>query len=248
MTLFLERIVSIEIFQKFKIYESLLKEWNNSIPLVQQETLIDFDHRHVIDSLQLIPIIQTLHNSNASLSDDVIDRNSLTVSGNSMDESAHVKMMLNNALNVDIPLSIIDVGTGAGFPGMVLAISGFQNVTLCDSNHKKCLFLSEVARYTDTNVTIINDRVENLKDKYDLIVSRACTDLTSLCSIMRFLASSELAKGLFHKGRNWQTELKAAQINWNFSTTAYRSITSDDGIIMVIEYLKAARSTSFLGE
>ena len=86
--------------------------------------------------------------------------------------------------------NLIDVGTGAGFPGMVLAITYPNlNVTLLDSNNKKIKFLEELKEKLNIdNVSIINDRSEeyalNNIDKYDIVTSRAVANmrvLTELC-------------------------------------------------------------------
>ncbi|MBR6073381.1 MAG: 16S rRNA (guanine(527)-N(7))-methyltransferase RsmG [Bacilli bacterium] len=86
--------------------------------------------------------------------------------------------------------SLIDVGTGAGFPGMVLAIV-YPNlkVTLLDSNNKRINFLNELKdKLGITNVTTIHDRSEiyskNHKDMYDIVTARAVKnmkELTELC-------------------------------------------------------------------
>jgi 16S rRNA (guanine527-N7)-methyltransferase len=239
MTLFLEKLVSKETLLKFKIYERLLREWNRKTALVQEDTLDSFALRHVIDSLQIIPIIQSLTFLHRSTSQDLEGpkQDLLTPFTQTIQDPYIGKLLLDDVCNADKQLSIIDVGTGAGFPGLVLAICGFANVTLCDSNHKKCLFLSEVARHTDTKVMIINDRVENLRDKYELIVSRALTDLNGLCLMMSALSSSGLSCGLFHKGRNWHSEVSLARKSWSFNATAYGSLTSDESVVVLIKYL-----------
>ena len=79
--------------------------------------------------------------------------------------------------------SLCDFGTGAGFPGLVIAILFSNlNVTLIESNNKKCIFLNEVKNKLNlNNVTIINDRMENYsknnKEVFDLITCRAVTSL-----------------------------------------------------------------------
>ena len=69
----------------------------------------------------------------------------------------------------------MDIGSGAGFPGMILAIEKFNNVILVESNHKKTTFLNTIKNlYQLNNITIINDRVENIKENgIDIITSRA---------------------------------------------------------------------------
>lgn len=84
--------------------------------------------------------------------------------------------------------SLLDIGTGAGFPGMVLKIVyPHLNVTLLDSNNKKTTFLSCLASKLNIKVEIINDRAENyIKTKrefFDIVVSRAVANLNILTEI-----------------------------------------------------------------
>ncbi len=84
--------------------------------------------------------------------------------------------------------NILDIGTGAGFPGMVLKIVFPRiNVTLLDSNNKKITFLKELKELLNINVELINDRAENyIKNKreyYDLVVSRAVAPLPILLEL-----------------------------------------------------------------
>ena len=84
--------------------------------------------------------------------------------------------------------NLIDIGSGAGFPGMVIKIF-FPNieVTLIDSNNKKTKFLDELAKKINVDVKIINDRVENFAklnlNSYDLVTSRAVANLRVLSEI-----------------------------------------------------------------
>ena len=111
---------------------------------------------------------------------------------------------------------IIDIGTGAGFPGMVLAAMGFSQITLLDSDMKKTIFLQEVARHLGLNVKICNERIEQhaQKNSYDIVVSRACAPLTQLFTYAENLIKPE---GLcyFLKGENYQKELTEAQEKWH---------------------------------
>lgn len=95
--------------------------------------------------------------------------------------------------------NLIDIGTGAGFPGMVLKIF-FPNldVTLLDSNNKKTIFLKSLSEKLNINVNIVNDRVENYSkynlNKYDVVTSRAVANLRVLSELCLPLTKLE---GLF---------------------------------------------------
>ena len=62
----------------------------------------------------------------------------------------------------DINGNILDFGSGAGFPGLVLAIMGKKKIHLVESDHKKCVFLKEIAMLTEIDITVHNCRIENL--------------------------------------------------------------------------------------
>jgi 16S rRNA (guanine527-N7)-methyltransferase len=80
--------------------------------------------------------------------------------------------------------NIFDFGSGAGFPGLILAIMGHKNITLVESDQKKCTFLREVARLSETDVSILHSRIENLEfRRVDLIMSRALAPLSKLIEL-----------------------------------------------------------------
>ena len=82
---------------------------------------------------------------------------------------------------------ILDIGTGAGFPGVVLKILFPEiRLTLIDSNNKKTTFLKKVLEKLNINdVTVLNDRVENIKEKeaFDIVTSRAVSELRILAEL-----------------------------------------------------------------
>ncbi len=134
--------------------------------------------------------------------------------------------------------SILDFGSGAGFPGMVLAVTGYTNVTLVESDAKKCSFLSEVARITNTKVRIIASRIESVESQpYDFIISRACSELNQLLSYAH-PSVSHGTKCLFHKGKNYSKEVEGASENWVFDYQIIPSITDKQGAILDISNLK----------
>lgn len=228
----LEQIVSKAAYEKIIIYEKLLKEWNQKVHLIQSDTIQELHTRHILDSLQVIPIIQEmtecgiinnieheLENEKARLINPIMrsDRDSKMID--------HVSERIQR-------LQVIDIGSGAGFPGLILAMCGFNQVYLCESNSKKCIFLEEVARQTDTNLKILHQDINYIKDQYDIITSRAFTDLSSLLYHMQRLKRDSTSIGIFPKGRNWYQELIETKKLWQGFNRAYVSITDPDSAIL----------------
>lgn len=135
-------------------------------------------------------------------------------------------------------LSVLDIGSGAGFPGMVLAICGVANVTLAEVDQKKVIFLKEVARVTNTPVVIHAARVEALEEKvFDVVTSRACSALTTLLDYSSRFVSCETFC-LFPKGRNYTKEVDDAQTKWNFQLETAPSVTDTQGVILKISQVE----------
>jgi 16S rRNA (guanine527-N7)-methyltransferase len=146
-------------------------------------------------------------------------------------------------LITNINAKIIDLGTGAGFPGMVLAIAGATNVHLIESDTKKILFLREVARITDTNVMLHHGRIEEkLTSPGDIITSRACSPLGTLLQLASNYVSHETIC-LFHKGKNYSKEIDDANIHWSFIPDIVESITDSQSAILKLTSIEK-RDTS----
>ena len=136
--------------------------------------------------------------------------------------------------------TVADLGSGAGFPGLVLAILRDDiTVHLVESDQRKCAFLREVNRETGAGATIHNARIEALAPlDVDVVTSRA---LASLDKLMEFADIHRLSTGkcLFPKGKRWAEELTAAQITWKMTTLQHPSRTEPAG--RVLELLEIER-------
>ncbi|MBR2273751.1 MAG: 16S rRNA (guanine(527)-N(7))-methyltransferase RsmG [Alphaproteobacteria bacterium] len=139
--------------------------------------------------------------------------------------------------------TMYDFGTGAGFPGLVIAIFAkytFPNlkISLIESTTKKTIFLNEVKNKLNLDINIINERIENLKlKKADIISSRAMASLEKLFEYaINF--TKENTKLLFLKGESWQKEIETAQKNWIFSFESIPSITNEKGRVLQIQKLR----------
>ena len=112
----------------------------------------------------------------------------------------HIEDSVQMSLHLhDKNANIADIGSGAGFPGLVLAVMGYPFITLIESDMRKCMFLKEVARQTDTPCTILNTRIENVDTTYDVITARALADVDQLLTLTRNMRRRE-TKLLFLKG------------------------------------------------
>ena len=110
--------------------------------------------------------------------------------------------------------NILDMGSGAGFPGIILAMMGNENINVVESDQRKCTFMREVARLSNTNLKIHNCRIEDLQFiNPDLIVSRALAPLNKLIEYVENhmhknnLSNKKIPNMLFLKGKLYRDEL-----------------------------------------
>jgi len=110
------------------------------------------------------------------------------------------------------PKNMVDIGTGAGFPGLILAIAWDDiDITLSEPINKRASFLRYIATMLNLkNVEIFRDRVERIKDKkFELITSRAVTDTKLLLNLTKDI-SMPTTKYLFYKGSGVLEELDSS--------------------------------------
>lgn len=135
---------------------------------------------------------------------------------------------------------LADLGSGAGFPGMVLAIMGIPEVHLIESDRRKCAFLREVSRETAAPVTIHAGRIESTpRFTADVVTSRALADLPELLDFASSFVS-EHSILLFLKGRGVDLELTRAAERWNMRLQRFPSRTDSDGTILRLEAISRA--------
>lgn len=141
----------------------------------------------------------------------------------------------------------LDLGSGAGFPGLVLAIlgaeAGVSRHILVESDNRKAAFLREVARETGVVVDILCMRIENAETRaklnaVDCVTARALAPLPRLLEISApYFASSTL--GLFLKGREVATEIEEAARSWHFDCELKPSMTDEDARVVLLKALKS---------
>ena len=139
----------------------------------------------------------------------------------------------------------LDIGSGAGFPGLVVAIMlparRQVRMVLIESDSRKAAFLGEAARATGVVVDIVCARIESSSTHakvgpVDIVSARALAPMGRLLELASPFLSSR-TKGLFLKGRNVETEIAEASATWSFAHRLEPSLTDPEGRIVVIENL-----------
>jgi 16S rRNA (guanine527-N7)-methyltransferase len=135
----------------------------------------------------------------------------------------------------DSSRSLIDLGSGAGFPGLVLAILGVPGVELVEADTRRCAFLREAARITEAKVTLRPCRIQALPPQpVDVVTARACAPLDRLLELAKpFLAPETLC--LFPKGERFEEELTLAREGWTMSASVEQSLSDRRGVILRLQ-------------
>jgi 16S rRNA (guanine527-N7)-methyltransferase len=130
---------------------------------------------------------------------------------------------------------LVDFGSGAGLPGLILAIMGVAEVHLVESDQRKIAFMREAARVTGTTVMLHAKRAETLPGfAADLITARALAPVGSLLDLAsKFIAPHSIL--LFLKGQAVQDELTQARKAWKMRETLSPSISDPSGTILRLE-------------
>ena len=134
--------------------------------------------------------------------------------------------------------SIIDLGTGAGLPGVILNIYGHSNILLIDSKIKKINFIKEFTNEQSLEIKTICTRVEKIKNqKFDFIICRAFAPLAKLLDYSRFFTKKNTSL-LFLKGRSVMKEIYDAKKSFSFEYDLYPSQSEGDGYVLKIQKYK----------
>jgi 16S rRNA (guanine527-N7)-methyltransferase len=131
--------------------------------------------------------------------------------------------------------SLVDLGSGAGFPGLVLAIIGVPGVELIESDARKCAFLREAARIAAAPVTIRNARIEALPPQVAaaVVTARGVAPLDRLLVLaQRFIGPNTVC--LFPKGEAAAQEVAAAQHAWRMDVTTHQSRSDPRGVVLCL--------------
>lgn len=211
--------VSRETVEKLETYAVLLKQWQKTINLVAPSTVNAVWHRHFADSAQIWR------------ADREIAPPLPIPSAGDWGEGKHW----------------LDLGSGAGFPGLVIAIlaaeTGGTRHTLVESDSRKAAFLREVLRRTGVPVDIVCARIEIIEtrarvNRVDRVTARALAPLPRLLELVYPYFASHTV-GLFAKGREVASEIAEAHARFQFDYELKPSLTDESGQIVIVRNLKA---------
>ncbi len=138
--------------------------------------------------------------------------------------------------------TIADLGSGAGLPGIVLAILAQDphmgrriHITLIESDKKKSLFLQHCVRELGISASVINARIEHIVPlHFDSVTARALCNITLLCD---FMAHLQCPQGIFLKGQSVDQDIKQAESKHRFVVQKTESLTQNDSFIVSIRLI-----------
>ena len=170
----------------------------------------------------------------------------LNLIGKTTENRIFVRHFIDSAQIYDLiqdKSEIIDLGSGGGFPGVILKIlmdynKKIANITLIEKSPKKCKFLKDLIDKLDLTIKIVNLKIENFKlNKISTIVSRAFKNTVDTMDIL-FKNNDKIESIILLKGKTYQQELEEAKKKYTFDVEKFRSITSDESFILKITNIK----------
>lgn len=179
--------VTPEQMEQFRRMEELYRDWNSKINVVSRKDIDQLYRHHVLHSLGIAAYIKTYM-------PDVYDY-----------------LRGDGPYGAALPLKVLDLGTGGGFPGVPLAVMfPHAEFTLCDSIGKKIIVATEVSKGLDLkNVKTVNARAESLPETFNYVVSRA---VTSLDNFMPWVKGKYTDGILYLKGGDLTEEIAGAKL------------------------------------
>lgn len=153
----------------------------------------------------------------------------------------HIADSLQLASLIPPGARLADLGSGGGFPGLIIAIATDADVTLIESDQRKAAFLREAARAAGARVTVLARRIEEVDiPPVQVVTARALAALPQLLEwSSRLLAPDGFC--LFLKGRNVDDELTSAAADWHMAVSRLPSRTNADGTILKLGEITRAR-------
>lgn len=154
-------------------------------------------------------------------------------------KTRHMEDSLQVAEAVTDAWTWCDLGSGGGFPGLVVAIRHPQTqVTLIESDQRKCVFLRHASRELGLAVTVANARIEDaVPTRANAVSARALAPLSRLIP-MALRHGAAGARYVFPKGASFRQELDAARRDWSFEIDVRPSRTEKEAVILILENIE----------
>ncbi|BCI65544.1 16S rRNA (guanine(527)-N(7))-methyltransferase RsmG [Acetobacter aceti] len=182
--------VSRETLERLICFADLLVRWTAKINLISPGDVPHLWERHILDSLQLVPLIER-------------------------------------------GARVTDLGSGGGFPGLIIAIAADAEVTLVESDRRKAAFLREASRATGCRTTVVNQRIEAANvPPAPVVTARALANLSQLLTWTEKLVTDD-GYALFLKGQQAADELTNAERDWHMTVTHIPSRTPGGTILKI---------------
>jgi 16S rRNA (guanine527-N7)-methyltransferase len=190
-----------ETTERLREFVDLLLRWNRRVNLVGARSGEDIWQRHVVDSLQLLPLLPPASRA------------------------------------------LLDIGSGGGFPGFVLAAATGWPVDLVESDKRRAAFLTEAAaRLGLPGVRVHAERIEDVTiPKAELLTARALAPLPTLLHHAHALLAHD-GTAVFPKGRTAEEELTAASRDWMMQVERFPSCTDSNSTILRLSEIRPAGS------
>lgn len=247
--------VSRETTERLIVYEALVRTWQKAVNLVSPATLDDIWHRHMADSAQLLDLaLSELHGASALPRPGRPFGGSEGAPGVARTDGENAFPLCDSPKREEekgpptaaAGKSWLDLGSGGGFPGLVLAIMLAERdpqvrVTLVESDSRKAAFLREVARKTGVVVEIRAERSENCATQAksqirEAITARALAPLPKLLGlVLPFFSPQTVA--LFPKGREASVEVEEAKRRFDFDCQLVPSLTDAEARVVIVRNL-----------
>jgi len=140
--------------------------------------------------------------------------------------------------------SIVDIGSGAGFPAVVLAIAAQDKlseikISMVESITKKTVYLNDVIKRLNLkNINVLNSRVENTVFKsVDVVTARAVAALDILLSYQNKIGTDKTI-GVYLKGQSYEQEIANAEKNWFFDCEVKQNKYNEGGVVLLVSDLR----------
>lgn len=155
----------------------------------------------------------------------------------------HILDSLQLAMFIPMDHRILDIGSGAGLPGVPLAMLGYD-VTMVESDTRKSIFIQEAIRIggISPHARVLPVRIESLpKGQYDTISARALAPLSELCT-HAYPQMGTNAQCLFPKGERYRIEKADAECAWSYNSHEHTSVSSAKSVILQLTDLRPIAS------